>query len=168
MVLQLQDDHGSREARRLLFEYRSRDERMSLLDLYEKRRDVEPALHVLNTVALMVHEEMIPEAPMMGDWGGVFARCWCETKDLVWLRRRHEARPDLWKPFETFGEVALSVERAKFPDLPTPWWIKEFDRTKDTLHSEVEDAAAELDRRAKMSVVADLQAFYLQCYNTFR
>ena len=143
MILEIQDDKGPRAARKILYELTSGRTKISLADLYRRRDEVEPALHVINSIALLVDEGMIPERPIIGDWGGLIARCWCASKGLVTMRRSEEGRPDLWKLFEVFGEKCLAVERMKDHNAQQPvWWIRDYDRSDTS--ADVQEALREI------------------------
>ncbi len=131
MILEIQAE-GPRTARKKLYELTSGRTKVSLADLYRRRNEVEPALHIINSISLMVDEGMIPEKPIMRDWGGLIARCWCASKGLVLVRRAREGRPDLWKPLENFGEKALLLERSKAHESELAWWTPRL-RTRTTL-----------------------------------
>jgi hypothetical protein len=141
IIQQIQDDEVARKARNKLFEYVYDKEPLPLWELYVRRSEVEPALHVMDTLAILVQQRMVPSRPVMRSWGGLIARLWCASEALVLLRRLVEERDDLWSLFEELAESAIRVERQKSGLGPS--WITHR-KTKEQLAVLVEEARREL------------------------
>ena len=80
-------------------------------------------VQLLDLVALMVHEGMLPKGVIVENWGPVYYRTWRCTRDLVAHARERSGDPAAFRRFEAVAvEATHNFESRKGPAVNLPPW----------------------------------------------